>query len=52
MEKLSILPCLIVEGRLELYEGVEIFPKIFKMRGSKQNDIVELWKFSLKMGGR
>ena len=51
-EKVSILPCLLVEERLEFYVGVEIFPKVFKVRGSKQNDIVELWKFSLKMGSR
>ena len=32
-EKLSISTMLIYRGRLELYEGVEIFMKVFKMRG-------------------
>lgn len=30
--------------------GVEVFPRNFKMRESKQNDFEELWNYSLKMG--
>ena len=42
-EKLSILPCLIVETRLELYdEGVELFPYMFKMGGQYK---MTLWNF-------
>lgn len=43
-------PCLIVEGGGIICE-MEIFSPTFKMGRSKQNDIVELWKFSLKMVG-
>ena len=43
------LPCLVVTGN---YMGAaEVFPQIIKMEeGSKKNDVMELWKFSLKMG--
>ena len=34
---------------VELYVRVEVFPPIYKMVMSKQNDILELSKFSLKM---
>ena len=44
----SSLPCLILGV---LYVKMEVFPPIFKMEKSKRNDIVELWKFSIKMGG-
>ena len=35
--------------RVDLYMRVKVFPSIFKMGRSKQNDIVELLKFSFKM---
>ena len=31
--------------------GEEAFPPIYKMGTSKQNDIVQLWKFSVKIVG-
>lgn len=35
---------------VELYLGSEVFPPNFKMKRSKQNDEVEVWKFSFKIG--
>ena len=46
----TTLTCLIV-GRVELYVRVEVFPPIFKIERSKQNDTLKPLKFSLKMVG-
>ena len=46
---ITTLPCLTVGG--ELYVETAVFPPMFKMGRSKQNDIVKFWKFSIKMGG-
>ena len=42
------LPCLIVGGGIIC--GVQVFLSIFKMERSKENKIVELWKFNFKRG--
>ena len=50
--KVFTLPYLIVERRWNYTGKVEVFPPIFKIvERSKQYDITELRKFSLKLGG-
>ena len=46
--KKKTLSCLIVTYGIIC--GVGVFPPVRKRGRSKQNDIVELWKFGLKMG--
>ena len=51
----TTLTCLIVGGGIicgwdYMCGGGELFPLVCKMGKSKQNDIVETWKFRLKMG--
>lgn len=41
-----LLPCLIIGGERNYMGEVE---KTFKMGRNKKNEIVKLWKFSLKM---
>ena len=48
MFNITALSCL--TAGVELYVGAEVFPQIFKMKRSKQNEIMELGNFSLRMG--